>query len=685
MNFRESMVEDEPLSTYSLRSGVVAKIQDHWFLVVLASAVVWGLYGAAMQLPLFFDDLVQFPYVERYTVFEHWLSGNESPYYRPLTVTIWKLLTLLPHASLPRYSHGLNLVLHTVNGVFVGVLARQVFSHVVPFNNHWIRRQMIQSVAVVLYLVMPFHYQAVPWAGALPQILVTTLVLAAVVSFLDDRFVLAWFLTLLAPMAHETGIVLPAIYLLFILINFHRLQWGEAAKTVSLFTTPTLLWLVVRFAVPTARDGTTLFAGWESLWQSVTWSFQGLFWPLTIFGRYIYPVTGLNDLNFIWLLGGSGLLAIWLLLILLGDKKKKLGQIFLIGAGWLTLTILPAIVVLPFGYIINSPRLMTLPGVGISFLWSAVIVSTVELLRQKSERLPQIFLLGLLALALGATITSILTVREEMKLHMLLGSAYDQIVDVAADEFGSPYTPVFINFPSSMAPAEKSFVLGNEGVVFWPQYAPQHTIITSNSGLFNTDYAFVTVEGIREKLPYFYGIVRPTAPFSDYEDRTDVVFYNTHYAADAIDILKAGQLTFSNQQPPLGEFAAGANTFVIQLLNAKVSKVQQANDPALALELDWHVATGGADNVTIFVHGVTQDGQLVAQADGDPLVGLLPLSKIAQGRGVNEVRYFETDPSVVAFHVGLYDRVSGERIPFKGQGDNQSSDKVIIPVLNQGN
>ncbi|MEM9777163.1 MAG: hypothetical protein AAF902_21465, partial [Chloroflexota bacterium] len=590
MDLRESVIDDEVTNSSSTRSSLFVVLREHALLGVLATLIVWGLYGSSLQLPLFFDDLVQFPYVERYTMFEHWLSSNESPYYRPLTVSIWKLLTLLPTGSTAIFSHALNLFLHALNGVFVGMLAGQIFSRFNPVSDQWLQRQMVKSLVATLYLVLPFHYQAIPWAGALPQILVTTLVLAAVISFINQNFGLAWILTLVAPMAQETGIVLPAIYLLLIAVDFQRSDLGKGIRTMTLFSLPTVIWLAVRFSVSTARDGVSLFAGWESLWQSTTWSLQGLSWPITIFGRYIFPFVSINDLLFIWLLGGGGLLIILIMTSMLNDQKRNAGKIYLVGIGWVILTILPAIVVLPFGYIINSPRLMTLPAVGISLLWGACIVVGMKLVRQSASVIIRIFSVTILALVVGATGVSVQTIREEMRLHALLGGAYSQIVVAAEDEFASPEIPVFINFPSSMAPAEKRFVLGNEGVVFWPQYAPQHTIISTNSSLSRTDYGFVTIEGIRKQQPYLAGIVRPTAPFADFENRTDVIFYNTQYSPNTIRVLKAGQISAGVSGANLGVFAAEKDGFEIQLRGAEINETDLNSGRPLALELQWHVS-----------------------------------------------------------------------------------------------
>ncbi|MEM9775879.1 MAG: hypothetical protein AAF902_14985, partial [Chloroflexota bacterium] len=132
----------------------------------------------------------------------------------------------------------------------------------------------------------------------------------------------------------------------------------------------------------------------------------------------------------------------------------------------------------------------------------------------------------------------------------------------------------------------------------------------------------------------------------------------------------------------LGVFAAEKDGFEIQLRGAEINETDLNSGRPLALELQWHVSVAGAENLTVFVHGVDRDGQLIVQNDGDLLVGLLPFSKIAQGQGVHEIRYFPADPAVVAFHIGLYDRFSGERVPFTSTINGEVSNKIVIPLPN---
>lgn len=84
--------------------------------------------------------------------------------------------------------------------------------------------------------------------------------------------------------------------------------------------------------------------------------------------------------------------------------------------------------------------------------------------------------------------------------------------------------------------------------------------------------------------------------------------------------------------------------------------------PALNLEFTWQVTGTLPLDVTVWVHVVNLPGNLVAQADGDPVGGLLSLSAEAANVALREARAVTAPPGDYRVRVGLYDRVSGQRL-----------------------
>jgi hypothetical protein len=78
----------------------------------------------------------------------------------------------------------------------------------------------------------------------------------------------------------------------------------------------------------------------------------------------------------------------------------------------------------------------------------------------------------------------------------------------------------------------------------------------------------------------------------------------------------------------------------------------------------WEAEPGLEPNVTLFLHLRAGD-EVVAQADGDLLAGLLPPGATPSGVAVRDVRYaaVPTSATIETVAVGAYNWVSGERLP----------------------
>ncbi|MFK7802402.1 MAG: hypothetical protein AB8G95_12265 [Anaerolineae bacterium] len=647
------------------------------FLFAAAACIVTLLtYGRTLWLPFFFDDLVQLPFVDRYTLAQHWAGSNESPYYRPLVISIWKVETLLFGRHLPVFQHGLNLVFHCINACLTGVFSLQMVDRL---NVEKRSNFLFGLLVLTLYLLYPFHHQAIPWPGALFHILVTTFILAALIAYLNDRLIAALIFAFLAPFTHENGVVVPALIFLIIGIRCFfaaKLDWRQLIGQPLLFAFPAGAWLIVRSLVATSRDAQTLFPGFESIGQSGTWFFQGLTWPGAILSRGLLSMPGFNDLGVVWLVGA---LSILLALVICYRAKTSL-LLLALGAGWWLIASAPAMLVLPFGYIFNSPRLLSLAGCGVAIFWGSVIWQLV--LKVGSFRQNQfaaglaLFLLVVFGFGQWVGITQIL---ESNRYHTMLGDAYRQATSLASHQTAADAFPVFINFPSSMAPRDKYFPLGNEGAVFWPGYAPQHTIVTTNDNQIETiNQQFVQADAIRSDQPYLYGIVRPTGQVEEFRNQPAATFYNTVYSENSISIFPAGNWSDSGSGLLNGTFIPDSEEFKIELLNRSFGQSHSNGQDFYNIGFSWQAAAGRANDVTVFVHAVNAAGELVSQSDGDPLVGLAPLSVLNTDEALHDIRTIPADPAIVAFRVGLYNRVTGERIPFYGADGQRAADDMYI-------
>jgi hypothetical protein len=661
-------------------------------IFAIVAIILTGLtYGRTLTLPFLFDDLVQFPFVDRYTFAQHWTGSNESPYYRPLVISVWKLLANITNGHSAPLQHTLNLGFHGLNGYLTAWLGIQIFN--LTAEGHSLNLQAARQgnhptflfglTTLILYLLFPFHHQAIPWPGALFHILVTTLILVALLAYLKGWVVISLLFAFVAPFAHENGVVVPA---LIFLIEFSRFAntkagWRKVISRPIMMSIPAVLWLIIRSLVSASREGQPLFPGIESIRQSATWFFQGLTWPGAIFGRGLLAQPWLNDLKVVWIVGAL----VILISILVCFRSKSKSTLLIFGAGWWLAASAPALLVLPFGYIVNSPRLLSLAACGIAIFWAAVICELVDWLLNRPIGRKSIAALLLIVFGM-AQLFALQQIREANQFHLMLGDVYKRATEIAEKLDNRHDYPVFINFPSSVAPNQKTFVLGNEGVVFWPGYAPQHTIVTTNGNVEKIDQVFVQVDGIRTEQPYLYGIVRPTGTLDTVQNDTHAIFYNTVYSADRIDLLEVGKLTHRIVHDVKGTFALEPGIGQIQLVDWHSTRDIIAGQEVYRLKIEWVMGEGAqsAESVTAFLHAVSESGEMISQADGDPLMGLMPLSLLATGDGVSDIRTVPADSKIAAFRLGLYNRVTGERLPFYDAAGNRTTDDMfLVPIVKQ--
>ena len=646
---------------------------------VVACIVTVFAYGRNLTLPLFFDDLVQLPFVDRYSLFQHWTGSFESPYYRPLTITVFKLMAMPFDQHSAPLLHGLNLILHALNGALAGLLGALLWER---FDKQTEAQPSILFgiVTTVLYILFPFHYQAIPWVAALFHLLVTTVVLAALLAYLRGWFFLTIVFAFLAPFAHENGVVVvPTIFLIELLLPQGQKSDGQPKITrLAILLAPVGIWLLIRSLVSTGRDGSTLFPGLESVGQSLSFFVQGLGWPGAIFGRHLLRFDLLNDLEIVWITAGG---AIILALMAAFYAREKLGgkmRLPLFGLGFWLLAAAPASAILPFSYNVNGPRLLTLAAVGVSLFWAAALVACVSRLRLNLKYSWAILAVVLFLAAQGA---SVLHVEQSNHLHTLLGDAVVQAADISVELDQDESYPVFVNFPSSLAPAEKRFVLGNEGVVFWPEYAPPHTLMSANGPIQQTDQVFVQVDAIRQEPPYLHGIVAPTHTVSAVRADLNAIFYNSVYSENEINLFPIGHVKPSPKQTRLGKPPLTEDQFEIQMIELGMVEKTIGETLFTSLVFEWDMYGEVPETVTVFVHAVSPNGEILQQADGDPMAGLYPLSQVESDKRLVDIRHVTAHPTIAFFRVGLYDRVTGERVPlFDRDGERLDEDMAILPV-----
>lgn len=601
---------------------------------VLTGVLILACYAFVLRLPFFYDDLPIMTWVSRHDGTELWTLSSENAYYRPLAFTIYKLGQLLPAGVRQIALHAVPLVVHWMNALLI--------LQVVPHYRQDDRGPHQAALAAVFYSVFPFFYLAVPWVTAFSHPLVTLLILAATYGALraECKGSARWWgisllATVLAPFAHESGVVAGLIVGGVVLIRYGvdpvRRRWIAIGLGLLLNVGAVFL----RNFIPGV--GQTQFVGLQDWFQNGMYFLHGLVYPLgPIIGQLVNRY-GWSD--FLLVVVTSLLLALALGLIVYYNRTRaescRDGRWMAAGLWWWACGALPALASLRYGALFTSPRLYMLPAVGIVVLWAGLILDVGHLVRQ---RWTLRFTWGLLA---GAIILSNVTfLARQRTLFTSLNRVYQQVLQAAREEENTPLG--FVNLPGWLAYRDKVYALTGEGVEFLPTYSSIAEFIEVNLAwraadgvmfepvLRETELAFgFRGRGLNWEEMRQFALDRGSVWLTFYQDGEFVlrpvgsIIANTQGTAGTADTSVASE--------PLVRFEGGP---VIQSASAQL---MEPDGNVWAVTLTW-LASGPIEG-DIFVHVRDAQNNVVTQADGPALGGMVPIWLWQSGDRIQDIRY----------------------------------------------
>jgi hypothetical protein len=644
-----------------------------WILGGFSSVGTLLLYGDSLKLPFFFDDFVHYPFVENHTFWQIWTTTDQLIYYRPLNFAIWRLTYLLAGSHNSWLDHGLNLLLHAGNGVLVGWLSVALWQDDNSYANA--RTLVARSfISTTLYLIFPFSYQAVPWIGAMSHLLVTHLVLWSVATFWHWRqrnqfywLIVSVFLTVLALFTHENGIlIVPLVLVILFTTPNQTMRWSHWIGTGLLYSLPALFWLPIRWTIHQDIGGDFFPNNLEGLLQNSMYFIQGAAFPITQFGGWLHRLGG-NDLLVVFGLSGVALGLSGAVQFYSGSSRR----------GWLPwlwwiLASLPAILLLRVNYVIDGPRLLMVASVGIAWLWADAIVRLGDQLsfnfrslfawfsrafRREGtvhNKIVAIKSLGAVVLFAVAVIGSGRFLRVRMAEHLLLGGTFRQAISLTQDANEAGETAVFINAPSWVAPIKSTFALGHEGVLFWPDYVDESLLLHTHTGQSGCMH-WVRVDALRPELNRYYGVSGHLPDWKELSQQP-VRFFLADYGDSSISFQDIGSIyPASGDTLSLAQFSPHSD-HVITLHDVMITP----NQNGWNIRLIWST-TAPHPTATVFLHLVDAEGQLLAQADGEPLRGSYPFSIWQPGFLVIDQRLVTSVHGADAIKIGVYNWMTGER------------------------
>ncbi len=633
-----------------------------------------AIYAYAVNLPYRIDDFVHFRLLSAHTLADVWLGNAGLAYYRPLPFTLWKLIYWLTGSYSPHIIPAINVVCHAVNGVLVYALVRL----------HQPRKAAgtVTSIgAAILFLLFPFSYQAVPWAGSLTHPLVTLLILSGIVSavYAQDHH-LRWMryfslaLAVLAPFAHETGVLLAPGLMLFHLTRenagelrpaapsgrFRRVLTGlrRALLASAPYWVISMLALVIHLLVRQHDQAAAIKLDPVSLLQNGVYFLQGLVYPAApLASPLMKAFPALSDIDAVAIVSAPVVLVLCGVYLRLGQHR-----LLALAVGWYLLMIAPAWLALPFAYVVDGPRLMYEASPGAAILW-AVPLAVIASRWQDCVRFTRAAGIAVAAVIVGgAAVGSIRFLSERADMYEQTRLASAGLIASATAPSSDTRNVLSVNFPAWIAPVTPTYALGHEGVSFIPAYSSPVDLVWAMTGVDRPMYNAVVTE-LQSRWRYNYLNYGSRWNSADLQPQLriahEVLF--TSYRGHDLATYPAGKLERENTAPASQYVAAYSGT--LALLGGQAQRIPEG----LQVTLHWQSWVTLTEEVRTFVHLMDANNQMAAQEDGLPLMGLSNPLWWKPGDQWADTRILVLPPDLRAgkyvLMAGLYPAAGGPRLP----------------------
>ena len=669
-----------------------------WFL--LAGAVIL-IYITSLRYPFFWVDPIDIGLAHSRSILTILTNSEGYLYYRPFAFILWKTLRAVAGRFDPLAFHLLQVVLHLINSGLMYLLTRQIFRLAYqeerPRHSAWPRffgPDAAALLAALCFAWYPPSYQTVTWVIS-PQLPAMMFTLAAANTYITGR------------LQHKTGRLWLSLLLLALALPFH--------ENAVLFG-PILIILEAYLAIHVPTLATRVLPDRLTTWISQKPDFSALarisLWPLAHLGLCLAfmvlwflipkdpesavarfePATGWYLLQgLIWPVAGA--VASWrewlsepawrpllytappvLLAFLLIYYRARRLSLLALGLAWFGLMVLPVWATRGIGYAGVSPRIFYTAAPGAIFLWAGLLFLRPFPDRSWGNKVWSLLAAALLIAVLGQSLSIL---GGQKQLHDSGMTAIWDVVETGSAS-GDAGPLLYINVPDQMSLVERVYPVGYFQAVLMPvsvdlgQYVELQTEMRPQT----ISLAVPALAGL-EQYPYqvnMRGVIADAAALNEAIRAAAMVFISEYDPAGPIHVVPAGAVRDDAAAIYITTFAD----------KAKLSQ-PQAILTADRLQLTFNLAcrTAFSADETLFVHLVDPSGQLIAQADGDPLRQLFPLSACQPGELIHDIRYlpWPTTAGLYTVHLGLYNRATGERLPaFDSQGQPLPDNAVTITV-----
>ncbi|MEW5985834.1 MAG: hypothetical protein AB1791_04290 [Chloroflexota bacterium] len=638
-------------------------------LWLLSCAYTLLLYWRTLSLPFFWDDVPHFDFATTRTFWQIWSNVSGLPYYRPVLFTFWKAALLALPPAPTTLLHTLNVLLHATNGALVGYLAGKWVASTKGKPN---ATAIAASIgAAVLFITYPLAVLPVAHTAALFHLVINLVTLLAVLSafrYLHDHrrvwLAVVFCLVAIAPFVHEAGVMTGVIVASVFLLHPSPTGWARRRWLVAALPLLGAFFVPVWLAVPKSREPLA-WVGWESVWQSTSMFAQNPSFPLQFLARPLMNKLGWSDLLAVWVVAVPTLILMAIILIRCGY-----GRVMLFGLGWIVFTALPSVFLLPFGYVITSPRLLYFPATGAAVLWASVITTIAG--HFPTPRWRAVAAVGLTALVVTPPL---LFIQKEVALHRLTLTPIHQMATVTRAMPGQRH--LVINLMDWVARTQATYALGHEGVEVMSSYVSPNRITAINADAQATwDSAVFTP--VRTAMERYYHGLYTLGGEHDWSSLATLLPQYNHvwlmkYADKRIQLVEAGSVMAGEATPPQAYLASFEDK--VYLLDANY----RVEDQEIVITLSWKYL-GPDPQAQVFRHVQNCTGEPADSGDGPLLEGMLLIELLSPGTTVRDVRTISLEQPEACYYVevGVF-RDDGSRLTaIAPDGTRFGNDAVTI-------
>jgi hypothetical protein len=329
------------------------RVRFPWLVLVFVLAGGFALYWQTLGVGFLSDDFVLASWARQ----GEFVSGTHV-FVRPVPLLLWHLL--FDAGGGPGAIHVLNVILHGLNVALLVHLCRQL-------GLGW----LAAITAGVLFLVWPTQVEPVTWASSISDVLMTTLALVTVVTFLRLAPGLTVvgagalvFMMLAGVFTKETAVMIPAMLIVIAATRWRRDRYGAPE-----------LWLLVVMTTMSAA-----YLGWRLLIRpEVAGTIQPRITRYVLkeqlartFANLASPVAK-DSASPVWMPLAFGILVVLLIVwpVLWADRRRHGHELIVVGGLWCLLATAPAIGYLLVGDHLEGSRYLYLAAAGWAMLLAA--------------------------------------------------------------------------------------------------------------------------------------------------------------------------------------------------------------------------------------------------------------------------------------------------------------------------